>query len=209
MQSKIYLDVETQEPIDVLRERNERVKESIDDILQEFITQRDSDKSGRKKFGFQLLMQIENELGNYGLMNSQDFDALTADDIDYYWRSFHSLMAYYNRFFEIVPNRQTFMLYMGINSRMYKKLVNGGDREDNDIKELILFIDDNLVGKGFAAGENGNADAKAVASRLRAKDVGHDVISAVEEKALEQPVLLSPAEMKRQLNAKLDRMKLE
>lgn len=84
---------------------------------------------------------------------------------------------------------------------MYKQLVNGGENNDEDIKDLMTFIEDRLVGKAFTAGESGNADAKAVSARLRAKSVGHDVISASEDKLIEKVEPKSPLELERQLAA--------
>jgi hypothetical protein len=93
------------------------------------------------------------------------------------------------------------MLYLGINSRMYKQLLKGGEHGDEDIKDLMTFIEDRLVGKAFTASESGNADAKAVSTRLRAKDVGHDVISASEDKLLEKVEAPSENDLMRQLKS--------
>ena len=163
--------------------------------------EKNADLKGNKRFGFRALMQIEDALMEKPIMTAEKFVELDYDDIWEYWRSFHALMSYYNMIFEIVPTRQTFLLYCGINSRMYKRLVKGGETEDEDIKDLMTFIEDRLVGKAFTASENGNADAKAVSARLRAKDVGHDVISASEDKLIEKTEAKSPLELERQLQA--------
>jgi hypothetical protein len=76
----------------------------------------------------------------------------------------------------------------------------GGDNEDEDIKDFMEFIEDRLVGKAFTAGESGNADVKAVSSRLAAKDVGHSVISASEDKLIDEVAKRSPTDMLRQLD---------
>lgn len=173
------------EQIDELAERNAELIAKLHDKIEELREEKNADARGTKKFGFRAMMQIENELMQYPMMTAEKFVELDYDDIEWYWRSFHALMSHYNMIFEIVPTRQTYMLYLGINSRMYKQLVNGGERGDEDIKDLMTFIEDRLVGKAFTASENGNTDAKAVSTRLRAKEVGHDVISASEGKLIE------------------------
>lgn len=196
----IYLD-ENFENLDVLAKRNEVIIQNLSEKMEQLVGEESRDTKGRKKFGFRAMMQIENELMKYPIMSAERFASLSYDDIEYYWRSFHSLMSYYNMIFEIVPTRQTFLLYMGINSRMYKKLSLGGENEDTDIKDLMTFIEDRLVGNAFTASESGNADAKAISARLRAKEVGHDVISASEDKLIDKVEKRTPLELERQLNA--------
>lgn len=197
---KILLD-ENGNPIDELMERNEAIISNLNDKIEELRMEKNADTNSKKKFGFRAMMQIENELMQYPIMTAEQFSELDYDDIEHYWRCFHSLMSYYNMIFEIVPTRQTFMLYLGINSRMYKQLINGGQKEDEDIKDLMTFIEDRLVGKAFTASESGNADIKAVSNRLRAKDVGHDVISASEDKVIEKVSQATPLELERKLAA--------
>lgn len=197
---KIVLD-EDGNPIDELRERNDKLIENLAYKMEELRMEKNADTKGNKRFGFRAMMQIENELMQSPIMTAEKFIELDYDDIEYYWRSFHALMSHYNMIFEIVPTRQTFMLYLGINSRMYKQLLNGGENNDEDIKDLMTFIEDRLVGKAFTASESGNADAKAVTTRLRAKDVGHDVISASEDKLLDKVDAKTPLELERQFAA--------
>lgn len=184
--------------IDVLEEKNNKIKEELGLAVADFQKQQQYDRTGRRKFGFQLLMQIEDKLGAYGRISADEFVNLTADDIDELWWHFHSLMAYFNRFFEIVPNRQSFMLYARINSRQYKMLC---DSEDEDIRSVMSFIEDRLVGKGFSAGESGNANDKAVMNRLRSSGVGHNVTTASEDKVLQAVTNRTPNEMQRELQA--------
>ena len=188
-------------PINELAELNEGIIQRLEPKIQTLKSEKNADLKGNKRFGFRTLMQIEDELMQKPMMSAEKFVELDYDDIEAYWRSFHSLMSHYNMIFEIVPTRQTFMLYCGINSRMYKKLVKGGEHEDEDIKDLMTFIEDRLVGKAFTASENGNADAKAVSMRLRSKEVGHDVISASEDKLLDKVEKKSPLELERQFAA--------
>ena len=182
---KIVYD-EDMKLIDELAVRNSEIISNLRSRIEELKAEKSADTKGNKRFGFRAMMQIENELMQYPIMTAEKFVELDYDDIEYYWRSFHALLSHYNMTFEIVPTRQTFMLYIGINSRMYKQLVNGGENADEDIKDLMTFIEDILIGKAFMAGESGNADAKAVSARLRAKAVGHDVISASEDKLIEK-----------------------
>jgi hypothetical protein len=107
-------------------------------------------------------------------------------------------MAYFNRYFEIVPNRQSFMLYARINSRQYKQLM---ESQDEDIRSVIAFIEDRLIGKGFSAGESGNANDKAVMNRLKSADVGHNVVSASEERVINAVVGKTPQELEREMKA--------
>ena len=185
--------------VDYLAERNEEIKSNLKGRIDILIEEQELDKKGKRKYGFRAMMQIEDELMKSPLMSAEKFASLDYDDIEYYWRSFHSLMAYYNLYFEIVPTRQTFMLYMNINSRMYKQLQRGGYNEDADIKDFMEFIEDRLVGKAFTAGESGNADVKAVNTRLSAKGVGHEIITASEDKLIDEVAKRSPTEMFRQL----------
>lgn len=199
MSKHIVLDEQGNE-IDVLAEKNNEIKKRLAEVVQNFQKQQAMDRTGRRKFGFQLLMQIEDELGTYGRISADEIVNLTAEDIDELWWHFHSLMAYFNRFFEIVPNRQSFMLYARINSRQYKMLC---DSEDEDIRSVMSFIEDRLVGKGFSAGESGNANDKAIYNRLRSSGVGHNVTTASEDKVLQAVTSRTPNELQRDLQAVL------
>lgn len=199
MSKNIVIDEQGNE-IDVLAEKNNEIKTRLAEVVQNFQKQQAMDRTGRRKFGFQLLMQIEDELGTYGRISADEIVNLTAEDIDELWWHFHSLMAYFNRFFEIVPNRQSFMLYARINSRQYKMLC---DSEDEDIRSVMSFIEDRLVGKGFSAGESGNANDKAIYNRLRSSGVGHNVTTASEDKVLQAVTSRTPNELQRDLQAVL------
>ena len=192
-----YIEIDGK-TIEFLDHKNEQVIKNLQEILDNFRDKEAKDKSGRKKFGFMALMQIEDCLGKYGRMSADEFVNLTAEDIEDLWWHFHSLMAYFNRYFEIVPNRQSFMLYARINSRQYKQLM---ESQDEDIRSVIAFIEDRLIGKGFSAGESGNANDKAVMNRLKSADVGHNVVSASEERVINAVVGLTPQELQRQVDA--------
>ena len=194
----IYIIDEQGNEINILEEKNNKIKEDLKLVVADFQKQQQYDRTGRRKFGFQLLMQIEDKLGSYGRIKADDVVNIKADDIEEYWWNFHSLMAYFNRYFEIVPNRQTFMLYMGINSRQYRMFC---DNEDEDIRSVMAFIEDRLVGKGFSAGESGNANDKAIYNRLRSSGVGHNVTTASEEKVISAVTSQTPNELHRQMQA--------
>lgn len=198
MPREIILD-ENGEAVDFLKARNEEIKKELQEIVDKFSREANAKKMSFTKYGFRLLMQIEDKLTEYGIMSADQFTSLEYEDIEYYWRNFHSLFAYYNRYFEIVPNRQSFMLYMGINSRMYNQL---RDNVDEDIRNLMIFIEDRLVGKGFSATESGNVDSRSAKLRMEAKDVGHNVVSASEDMALQAVVTgKTPQEIKREAMA--------
>lgn len=188
-----YIEVDGK-TIEFLDYKNQQVIENLQPIIEEFKKQ--DKKAMLKKFGFRALMQIENELGKYGRMSADEFVNLSADDIDDLWWHFHSLMAYYNRFFEIVPNLQSFLLYARINLRQYKQLK---DSQDEDIRSAIVFIEDRLIGKGFSASESGNADGKSVMNRLKSADVGHNVVSASEDRIIQTVTRKTPLELQREL----------
>ena len=60
----------------------------------------------------------------------------------------------------------------------------------------MITINNAFVGLGFVAGESGNADVKAVSTRLRANgEAGHGVISASEDKLLEKVEAPSDTEL--------------
>lgn len=196
--SRICIQLENGDTVDYLEHKNQEVKNSLKEIIDEFKTNERLDKTGKKKYGFMTLMQIEDELGKCGRMSANEFVTLTAEDIEDLWWSFHSLMAYFNRFFEIVPNRQSFMLYARITSRQYKQLM---DSSDEDIRSVMAFIEDRLIGKGFSAGESGNANEKAVMNRLKSAEVGHNVVSASEEKIISAVTNKTPQELEREMKA--------
>jgi hypothetical protein len=193
-----YIQLENGETIEFLEHKNKQVIASLQEILEDFRGKEARDKSGKKRFGFMMQMQIEDCLGKYGRMSADEFVSLTAEDIDDLWWHFHSLMAYFNRFFEIVPNRQSFLLYARLNSRQYKQLM---DNQDDDIRSVIAFIEDRLIGKGFSAGESGNASNSAVMSRLKSADVGHNVVDARDEKIINAVAGKTPQELEREMKA--------
>lgn len=194
--AKEYVYNDKGEPVDLLELKNQQICENLLATINDFKEREKKDKF--KKFGFMLLMQIENELGKYGRLTAEEFTSLTADDIEDLWWHFHSLMAHFNLFFEIVPNRQSFMLYARINSRQYKQLM---ESKDDDIISVINFIEDRLIGKGFSAGESGNANDKAVMNRMSARGDGHGLVKESEGRIIDSVSESTPTELKRRLSA--------
>lgn len=197
---KIIFD-ENNNPIDELAERNAEIKDKLAPTLAEFIEEKERMMALKKpaKLGYQFTKQIYLVLAGYGLMSAEKFVELDYDDIYELWLKYLDLTAYYNRYFEIVDNKQLFCAFAGLNTRQYAEL----ERSDNeDIKNLMITINNAFVGLGFVAGESGNADVKAVSSRLRANgEAGHSVISASEDKLIEKVDQRSPADLERQLAA--------
>lgn len=184
---------------DFLAARNEAIKANLKPAFQILLDERDGDRKGNKRLGNRMRQQINNEFNKQPKMTAKQFTSLDADDIYYYWNSYYDLICYYTLYFEIVPNRQEFIKYMGINSRQYEQLQ---EHEDEEIRAAIIFVEDSLKQEGFSAGENGSADAKAIATRLAAKRDGHSVVSAGEEMLAEKVAqAATPLELQRRFES--------
>lgn len=183
--------------IDYLEARNEEIKERLKFALDMFLAENaKSNKMGFKKFGYRLTTQIDNCLRSYGLMSADEVANLDYETIEDYWNKFRDLIAYYNLYFEIVANKQLFCAFMRINNRIYSQLEK---HQDDDIRSLMISINDSFIGLGFVASESGNADSKATKTRLGAKDVGHSVVSASEELAVQAVTGKTPLELEREM----------
>ena len=184
--------------VDELANRNDEIKEKLNDILQEFITEKETNKAlkVKEKLGYRFAKQIFLVINEYPRMTAEKFVELDYEDIEDYWAKYLALTAYYNRYFEIVDNRQLLQAFMGINSRQYAELENS---DDEDIKSLMNSINSTFIGLGFVAGESGNADVKATSQRMRTKGEGHSLITASEDKLLEKVEAKTPSELERQL----------
>ena len=197
----VILDGETHEPIDELEERNKEIILDLEPKLQQFLDkEREYLLTTKKslKWGFSFQMQLVNRLHEYPLMRAERFSELTADDIWDYYCKFHSLMAHYNMYTEIVPNMEMFMAFAQINMRMYLDLKKGGYNQDEEIIAIINYLETEVLGHAWNAIDNGGADVKAVSKRVSAKGV-HEVISASEDKLIEKVEGKSPLELERQL----------
>lgn len=182
--------------VDVLETRNEEIKNKLKMPLQQFLDEQALDIKGKKRFGYRFMTQLDDVLRSYGLMKQEDFAKITYEVIEDYWNKFRNLIAYYNLYFEIVPNMQLFCAFMGINIKMYQQLCN---HDDEDIKNLIFSINDSFVGLGFMAGEMGNCDGKSIKMRLSAKTDGHSVRSATEDVLVQNAEKTTPQDLRRQL----------
>ena len=183
--------------IDYLAVRNEEIKEKLQPALDMFLAENaKSNKMGFKKFGYRLTTQIDNVLRSYGLMSADEVANLDYETIEDYWNKFRDLIAYYNLYFEIVANKQLFCAFARINNRIYTQLEK---HQDEDIRSLMISINDSFVGLGFIASESGNADSKATKNRLSAANVGHSVVSASEELAVQAVTGKTPLELEREM----------
>ncbi len=184
--------------IDYLAERNKEIKAKLEGAREILYAEQQADKTGRKKLGFRMGFQLKSVFRSYGRMSADEFVRLTYEDIEDYYAKFDELLAYYNLYFEIVPNKQLFQTFLGINERQYAQLEK---HEDEDIRSLMNSINSDIIGVGFLAGESGNANDKAVMNRLKSADVGHNVVSASEEKIVNALTQKTPLELEREMQA--------
>lgn len=185
--------------VDELANRNEEIKARLAEILGEFLAERDEMKALKKatKLGYRFSKQLYYELSKYPPMSVEKFAKLDYDTLNDYWQKYLSLTAYYNRYFEIVDNKQLFCIFAGLNSRQYSQLEKS---DDEDIRNLMNSINSAFVGLGFIAAESGNADVKGVNQRLRSSgEAGHSVVTAAEEKVIEQNMGMSDVELTNRL----------
>ena len=194
---RIYND-ENGNAIDYLAERNEEIKTKLKSILDEFMYEKEEMRKLKKpvNLGYRFTKQLYSVLATYPKMKAEDFVMLDYDDINDYWLKYLELTAHYNRFFEIVDNKQLLMAFMGINSRQYKELEN---HENEDIKNLMGMINNAFVGLGFIANESGNADSKATMGRLQARGDGHGLVKESDSKLIEAVAKRTPEESMREL----------
>lgn len=193
-----YMQLENGETVEYLAYRNEEIKAKLENAREILYSEQQNDKTGRKKLGFRMGYQLKSVFRSYGRMTVDDFTKLTYEDIEDYYAKFDDLISYYNLYFEIVPNKQLFQIFMGINERQYSQLEK---HEDEDVRLLMNSINSDIIGVGFLAGENGNANDKAIYNRLRSSGVGHNVTTASEDKVLQAVANRTPNEMQRELQS--------
>ena len=151
------------------------------------------------KLGYRFMKQIMLQLAQYPQMKPEDFVDLDYETVNHYYLKFSELIAYYNRYFEIVDNKNIFMRYMGIDVRQYEILE---EHDDEKIQSVMRMVNGDYVGLGWVAGESGEADVKATTSRLRASGgAGHSVTTASEDKLIEKVEPQSSAQMMTLLNS--------
>lgn len=186
------------EIVSFLEERNEEIKDSLSEVLAEFLIEQKENKKMKRpvNLGYRFTKQLYSVLATYPKMSADRFILLTYDEINEYWLKYLELTAFYNRYFEIVDNKQTLMAFMGINSRQYKDLEM---HDDEDIKSLMSMINNAFVGLGFIANESGNADSKATMGRLSARSLGHGLVKESEGQVIDAVAQRTPQELDRQL----------
>lgn len=196
----IILDGETHEPIDELGIKNSEIKASLAEVLEDFRAEQNSNRALKRneKLGYRFSKQLLLELSKYPPMSVEDFLKIDYDTLNDIWVHYLQLTAFYNRYFEIVDNKQLFQCYATINSRQYSQLEKS---DDEDIRNLMNSINSAFIGLGFIAAESGNADVKGVNQRLRSSgEAGHSVVTAAEKKVIEQGGKLSEMELTQRLH---------
>lgn len=185
--------------VDELAERNEEIKRNLEGVLEDFIQEKNMLLAMKKqpKLGYRFMKMIMLELAKYPSMKLQDYIDLDYDTVNHYYIKFSELIAYYNRHFEIVDNKNIFMRYLGVDVHQYDRLEK---HEDERIQQVMRMIDGDYVGLGWVASESGEADVKATTSRLRASGgAGHSVVTAAEEKVFEQGMGMTDDELAKKL----------
>ena len=188
--------------VDLLAERNDEIKDKLDNVLQEFLAEKEALVKMKRpsNLGYRFSKQLYSVLATYPKMRADDFVRLDYDTLNDYWLKYLDLTAFYNRFFEIVDNKQLLMAFMGINSRQFKDLE---QHSDEDIRGLMSMINSAFVGLGFIANESGNADSKATMGRMTARDLGHGLVKESESKMIEAVSGKTPQDLERQLRLAL------
>ena len=185
--------------VDELALRNEEIKANLEGVLQDFINEKNMLLAMKKqpKLGYRFMKMIMLELAKYPSMSLQDYIELDYDTVNHYYIKFSELIAYYNRHFEIVDNKNIFMRYLGVDVHQYDRLEK---HDDERIQQVMRMIDGDYVGLGWVASESGEADVKATTSRLRASGgAGHSVVTAAEEKVIEQGMGMTDDELAKKL----------
>lgn len=187
--------------IDRLEEKNNEVKRALEPILKEFIEERNMLLAAKKqpKLGYRFMKQIMLELAKYPPMKARDFVDLDYETVNYYYLKFTELTAFYNRYFEIVDNKNIFMRYCGLDVRQYEELEN---HTDERIQSVMRMINGDYIGMGWVASESGEADVKGTTTRLRSSGgAGHNVTTATEDKLVEKISASSPTELLNQVSS--------
>lgn len=164
--------------VDYYAEKNKEVKAKLKPVLDELLEQKSKDLKGLQKFGFRFAINLDAVLRSYGLMSAEQFARLQYDEIQAMWYGFLDLIAEYNIWVEIIPNKQMFLSYACLNLRQFSQLEKS---EDEDIRNLLISLNDFFVGNAFTASESGNSSASAIKQRLVIKDAGHSLVTASDE----------------------------
>jgi hypothetical protein len=195
--AQVYVD-ENGNEIDYLAVRNDEIKEKLAPALAILLEERKQDSKGFKKFGYRMSVQLDSCLRSYGLMSAEEFVNIDYDTIEDNWNKFRDLIAYYNLYFDLVANKQLFCAFLRINNRMFAQL----ERHQNEeIRELMISINDSFIGLGFSASESGGVDSRTTKLRLGAKGAGHGVISETEDRLVSTKEEETPQMLERKLLA--------
>jgi hypothetical protein len=194
---KEYVINESGETVGYLEKRNDEIKDKLESARAILYAEQQRDKTGRKKLGFRMGLQLLTTFRSYGLMSADNFTRLDYQDIWDYSLKFNEIIAYYNLYFEIVPTKELFWAFMGIDGRMFEQLL---DNQDEDIKKIARMINGDVAGLGWVAGESGNANDKAIKTRLSASgEHGHGIVSASEDKIIQAVSKKTPFELQKEL----------
>lgn len=185
---------ENNKVVDVLDERNKQIIKKLQPVVDGLL----AEKKGRNKIGFRFMKQLQLEFANYGQMDLDFVARMNFETLNHFWTKFLELIAYYNRFFEVVDNKQIFMLYCGINDDIYSQWEQSTDEK---LRNLMKTINSSFIGFAFLASESGNANSTAIKTRLSAKSVGHNVVSANDEMISQAIATRTPYELDRELKA--------
>lgn len=186
--------------IDILEERNKDIKKRLEDVLDSFKNEMAASKRKSMRVGYRFAKQLQAQLITYGQMDLDVAAKMNYETLNRYWIKYNELIAYYNRWFELVDNKQLFMLFCGINDDIYRQWEQSLDEK---LVNLMKTINTIYVGSGFIASESGNASPTAIKTRLSAKNVGHNVISASEELVAQAVQARTPYEIEREVRAAL------
>lgn len=163
--------------IDRLAERNDEIIGKLKNSLDMLLKEKKENECRRRpqpiRFGYRFEMQLNCVLRQYGIMTADEVCKIDYDTIENNFYKYLDLIRYYNQFFEVPCFKQDFCAFFRINERIYRKLETS---QDEDIKNLMQSINDTWIGLGFAAGEAGNMDSKAIMSRLKIKDSGQNLV---------------------------------
>lgn len=171
--------------IDVLADRNEKIKEALAPVLAEFMEEKEKMLAIKKpvQLGGRFSTQLHAELVKYGMMSPEAIANLDYETILDLWTKFSELIAYYNRFFDYSPNIQIFLDFCGWDSGVYERLQKS---QDDEIKRLLNKINSDLLGIAYSFVENGNTSASGGTTRIEASGVsGHGVTKAKDEKIID------------------------
>jgi len=191
--------------IDALAARNGEIIQKLEDSFQSILKEKrkndDKIKPQNVRFGYRFEVQLNRILRQYRMMSADEVSRIDYDTIENNFYKYLDLIAYYNEYLEMPVFKQDFCAFMRINERIYSKLERS---DDEDIRNLMQSINDTWIGLGFAGGEVGGMDSKAIMSRLKIKDSGQNLVENAYEGTL--TVRAGQDVSPRELDSKLQRV---